>query len=59
MIEGPELRSAKPWCGASAHTGRPSYPITALGRGLVYINGRICFGDAKPTCMGDHKSPEA
>ena len=33
--------------------------ITALGRRLVYANGRICFGTATPTCMGDHKSLEA
>ena len=28
-------------------------------RGLVYFNGRICFGSATPTCTGDHKSLEA
>ena len=33
--------------------------ITALGRRLLYVNGRICFGSATPTCMGDHKSLEA
>ena len=30
--------------------------ITALNRGLVYGDGRICFGSATPTCMGDHIS---
>ena len=30
--------------------------ITALGRRPVYVNGRICFGTATPTCMGDHES---
>ena len=33
--------------------------ITALGRRPVYVNGRICFGSATPTCMGDHESLEA
>ena len=33
--------------------------ITALGEGSVYVNGRICFGSATPTCMGDHESLEA
>ena len=33
--------------------------ITALGRRPVYVNGRICFGSAMPTCMGDHESLEA
>ena len=35
----------------------PSTP--AVGHGLVHIDGRICFGSATPTCMGDHKSLEA
>ena len=30
--------------------------ITALGRGPVYVNGRICFGSGTPMCMGDHES---
>ena len=30
--------------------------ITALGRRLVYVNGRICFGSATPKCMGDHRT---
>ena len=38
-------------------------PAVALGllplRGLVYVQGRICFGCGTPTCMGDHKSLEA
>ena len=25
----------------------------------MYVNGRICFGNASPTCMGDHESLEA
>ena len=33
--------------------------ITALERRMVHVNGRICFGSATPTCMGDHESPEA
>ena len=33
--------------------------ITALERRMVHVNGRICFGSATPTCMGDHKSLEA
>ena len=33
--------------------------ITALERRMVHINGRICFGSATPTCMGDHESLEA
>ena len=32
---------------------------TALGRRLVYVNGRICFSSATLTCMGDNKSLEA
>ena len=34
-------------------------PTPAVGHRLVYVNGRICFGSARPTCMGDHKSLEA
>ena len=30
--------------------------ITALGRRPVYVNGRVAFGGATPTCMGDHES---
>ena len=41
----------------------PPTTAVALGlpplRRLVYVNGRICFGSAMPTCMGDHKSLEA
>ena len=33
--------------------------ITALERRMVHVNGRICFGSATPTCMGDHESLEA
>ena len=33
--------------------------ITALERRMVHIKGRICFGSAKPMCMGDHESLEA
>ena len=33
--------------------------ITALERRVVHVNGRICFGSATPTCMGDHESLEA
>ena len=33
--------------------------ITALERRMVHVNGRICFGSAAPTCMGDHESLEA
>ena len=33
--------------------------ITALERRIVHVNGRICFGSATPTCMGDHESVEA
>ena len=40
----------------------PPTPAVALGlsplRRLVYVIGRICFGSATPTCMGDHKSLE-
>ena len=31
----------------------------ALERRTVHVNGRICFGSAKPMCMGDHESLEA
>ena len=34
-------------------------PTAAVGHRLVHVNGRICFGSATPTCMGDHKSLEA
>ena len=40
-------------CGASAHTGRPRKT------GWVGVNGRIRFGIATPTRMGDHESLEA
>ena len=33
--------------------------ITALERRMVHVNGRICFGNATPMCMGDHESLEA
>ena len=33
--------------------------ITALERSMVHVNWRICFGNAMPTCMGDHESLEA
>ena len=60
MIEGPELRI---WL--SPDVLPPPTPaialgcFTALGRRAVYVNGRICFGSARPTCMGDHESLEA
>ena len=60
MIEGAELRI---WLNPGVVP--PPTPavalgcITALGRRLVYVIGRICFGSAMPTCMGDHKSLEA
>ena len=25
----------------------------------MYVNGRICFGSATPTCLGNHESLEA
>ena len=60
MIEGPELRI---WLNPGVLP--PPTPavalgcITALGRGPVYVNGRICFGSTRPTCMRDHESLEA
>ena len=33
--------------------------ISALERRMVHVNGRIYFGSATPTCMGDHESLEA
>ena len=60
MIEGPELRI---WLNPGVVP--PPTPavdlgcISALGRRPVYVNGRICFGSATPTCMGDHESLEA
>ena len=33
-------------------------PTPAVDHRLVQVNGRICFGSATPTCMGDHKSLE-
>ena len=33
--------------------------ISALERRMVHVNGRICFGSATPTGMGDHESLEA
>ena len=60
MIEGPELTI---WLNLGVVP--PPTPavdlgcITALGRRPVYVNGRICFGSATPTYMGDHKSLEA
>ena len=33
--------------------------ITALERRMVHVNGRICFGSATPTCIGDQESLEA
>ena len=34
-------------------------PTPAVSHRLVDVSGRICFGSATPTCMGDHKSLEA
>ena len=53
MIEGPQLRSGR----TLVWSLRP-HRLSPLRR-LVYINGRICFGSATPTCMGEHKSLEA
>ena len=36
----------------------PQHRLSPL-RGLVHVNGRIRFGSAMPTCMGDRKSLEA
>ena len=55
---GPNSSLAKPWCGASAHTGCRPW-VLALERRMVHVNGRMCFGSATPTCMGDHESLEA
>ena len=33
--------------------------ITALERSIVHVHGRICFGSATPTCMGDYEYLEA
>ena len=33
--------------------------ITALEKRMAHVNGRICFGSATPTCMGDHEALEA
>ena len=57
-IGGPNSSLANPWCGASAHTGCRPW-VLALERRMVHVNGRICFGSATPTCMGDHESLEA
>ena len=60
MIEGPGLRV---WLNPAVVP--PPTPavslrcITALEGRLVNVNGRICFGSATPTVMGDHKSLEA
>ena len=60
MIKGPEFRI---WLKSGVVP--PFTPavalgcITALGRRPVYVNGRICFGSATPTCIGDHESLEA
>ena len=60
MIEGPELRI---WLNPGVvPPPTPAVDLgctTALGRRPVYVNGRICFGNATPTCMGDHESLEA
>ena len=50
MIEGPELRI---WLNPGV-VPPPTLAVvlgltTALGRRLVYVNGRICFGSATPT----------
>ena len=31
----------------------------AVDHRLLHVKGRICFGSATPTCIGDHKSLEA
>ena len=60
MIEGPELRIWLSPCLVP-----PPAPavdlgcLTALGRRPVHVNGRICFGSATSTCMGDHESLDA
>ena len=33
--------------------------ITALDMRMLHGNGRVCFGSATATCMGDHESLEA
>ena len=33
--------------------------ITALERRMVHVDGRICFGIATPTSLGDHEFLEA
>ena len=33
--------------------------ITALESRIEHVNGRICFGSATPTGVGDHESLEA
>ena len=43
----------KPGSAASANTSQPSKTE------WVRVNGRICFGIATPTRMGDHRSLEA
>ena len=59
MMEGPELGI---WLNPAVLP--PPAPavalrcITALGWRPVYVNGRICFGSATPTFMGDHESLE-
>ena len=60
MMEGPELRiwlnpGVVPLPTPAVDLGC----VTALGRRPVYVNGRICFRSAKPTCMGHHESLEA
>ena len=60
MIEGPELRiwlnpGVVPPSTLAVHPGC----IAALGRTPVHVDGRICFGSATPTCMGDHEFLES
>ena len=51
MIGGPDSDLAKPWCGTSAHTGRPSE------KGLVHVNGRIYFGSCNFYVYGGSRVP--
>ena len=57
-IGGLNSSLAKPWCGASAHTGCRPW-VLALEGNILHVNGRRCLGSATPTCMGDHESLEA
>ena len=60
MMEGPEFRIwQNPGVVPPPTLALPLGCITALRRRPVYINWRICFGSAMPTCMGDQEFLEA